>query len=79
MSNEVKELSFEKALEKLEKTVNQLESGELPLDKSLEAFEEGVRLVRSCEKKLDEAEQKVKILMNNGDGYDERTFGNDEA
>ena len=41
-----KEISFEKAMERLEEIVNSLESGESPLDKSLSLFEEGVKLVK---------------------------------
>jgi exonuclease VII small subunit len=31
-------------------------------------FEEGVSLVRLCGDKLDRAEQRIKILVSNGDG-----------
>ena len=51
--------SFEKALEKLEKIVETLDSGELPLEKALEKFEEGMALSKLCEQKLDEIEKKL--------------------
>ena len=53
---------FEKSLQKLEDTVQKLESGELTLEESLKAFEEGVSLARSCQETLKSAEEKVEIL-----------------
>lgn len=63
------ELTFEKALNKLEQIVQDLEKGELPLEKSLAKFEEGVNLSRFCSTKLDETEKKVTLLMESGDGF----------
>ena len=61
-------LSFEKAIEKLEKLVDELETGELPLDKALAKFEEGIKLSRLCQQKLDETEKKVSLLTETADG-----------
>ncbi len=62
------EISFEEALEKLEKNVERLESGELTLSESLEAFEAGVKLTRFCSNKLKQAEDKIEIIKeNNGE------------
>ena len=36
------ELKFEKAIQRLEKIVDDLEKGELDIDRSLEIFEEGI-------------------------------------
>ena len=60
------ELSFEKALEKLEALVNQMESGDLSLDDNIKAFEEGMKLAAFCNEKLGETEKKVEILMKRG-------------
>ena len=59
---------FEKALEQLEKIINDLESGELTLDESIRAFEKGVELSRLCQKKLEVAEERVKKLIEKADG-----------
>lgn len=56
--------SFEKALEKLEKIVSELEDSGLPLDKSLKLFESGIAQVRICEKKLKSAEGKLEKLID---------------
>ena len=65
---QIKNLSFEQALARLEETVRLLESGNVPLDDSLELFEEGIALVRLCNGKLDNAEQKIVKLKLLSDG-----------
>ena len=62
-NDNLEELTFEIALEKLESNVHNLEKGELTLDESLKIFEEGMRLARYCSTKLDDAEQKIQILL----------------
>lgn len=64
----VKDISFENALEKLEKIVDQLESGDFSLDDSLKKYEEGVKLARYCQQKLDKAKAKIETLTKNDDG-----------
>ena len=73
-----KELTFEKALERLEEIVDLLESGEYPLEKSLTIFEEGVGLVKECNKKLEKIENSVKILLNDNGELLEKDFNPDE-
>ena len=58
-----KSYSFETSLNKLEKLVEKMEGGDLPLEESLKIFEEGVKLTRECQQALANAEQKVKLLM----------------
>jgi len=55
--------SFEEALTRLERIVDELESGEQDLDMSLVLFQEGIGLARLCSKKLDEAEAKIELLL----------------
>ena len=62
------ELKFEKAIQRLEKIVDDLEKGELYIDKSLEMFEEGIKMSRVCSKKLNEAEAKIEKLTRNQKG-----------
>lgn len=59
---EINDISFEEAMQRLEKIVSDLEKGDAPLDSSLELFEEGVKLTKLCSEKLNAATQKVKIL-----------------
>lgn len=54
---------FETSLATLETLVERMESGELSLEESLSAFEQGIQLTKSCQRALQEAEQQVKILI----------------
>ena len=65
MSDEIK---FEKALEKLEKIVEELENGNVALEEALKKYEEGVKLSRLCQTRLAQAEKKVRILNRSLDG-----------
>ena len=62
------EIKFEKAIQRLEKIVEDLETGELDIDKSLEIFEEGIKMSRVCSKKLSEAEAKIEKLTRDQKG-----------
>ncbi len=68
MADNVKDMSFEQALARLETIVRMLESGTAALDESLAVFEEGIALVKMCNEKLEGAEQKIRLLTENGDG-----------
>ena len=67
-------MTFEKALARLEEIVRTMESGAAQLDKSLALFEEGVSLVKFCTSELDNAEQKVKMIQKIGNEYAETSF-----
>ena len=56
------ELSFEAALEKLEKIVEQMESAKLPLEDLIVQYEEGIRLVAVCNDRLTAAENRIEML-----------------
>ncbi len=60
--------TFETAMNKLEKIVQELESTDLPLEEAIKKFEEGVRLSKFCSKKLDETERKITILLKDQNG-----------
>ncbi len=54
---------FEHALANLQQLVERLESGDLSLEDSLNCFEQGIGLTRDCQAALTQAEQKVRILL----------------
>ena len=60
-------LDFEQSLAELQQLVERLEGGELSLEESLSAFEQGIRLTRDCQGALGQAEQKVQMLLADGD------------
>ena len=61
-------VEFDVGLEKLEEIVERLDTGELNLEESLSTFEEGMKLIKALTKKLEEAEKRVDILKETGDG-----------
>lgn len=61
-------LTFEQAIQRLEKIVADMEGAELPLEDVLKKYEEGTRLVRFCSQKLEEAEKKIEVLTSKTDG-----------
>ena len=77
-AKKIEKLDFEKAMENLEKIVDQLESGELTLENSITAFEKGIELSKYCHKKLEAAEGRVKKLIEKTDGdFDLELFGDE--
>lgn len=54
--------SFEKAMQQLEKIVEELEAGDIPLEKAIQRFEEGTRLAQACNRQLDEIEKRITLL-----------------
>ncbi|ABE55848.1 Exodeoxyribonuclease VII small subunit [Shewanella denitrificans OS217] len=67
MAKKPENLSFEASLGELEQIVIQLEQGDVSLDDALKQFERGINLVRQSQAKLEQAQQKVSILLNEGD------------
>ena len=61
-------LSFEKALERLQQIVSELEDPEKGLEKSLELFEEGVALSRLCRSRIDEIQKRVDVVLKENAG-----------
>ncbi|KAA0002274.1 MAG: exodeoxyribonuclease VII small subunit [Thermoplasmata archaeon] len=59
---EEKDMTFEEALENLERVVDELEKGELSLDDTIHKFEEGMKLLKICREKIEEAEMKIEEL-----------------
>jgi exodeoxyribonuclease VII small subunit len=62
------ELNFEAAMDRLEKIVEQMESGKLPLEDLIVRYEEGMNLVKICQERLAKAEQKIEIIARNSVG-----------
>ena len=73
------ELKFEKALERLEKIVEDLEAGNIPLEDALKKYEEGVKLSRLCTEKLTQAETKIEQLTRTLSGALEAGSGEEKS
>ncbi len=64
----IESMSYEQAIERLNRIVGDLERGNLPLADALSLFEEGTGLMKRCTELLDSAEQKVVMLKKGADG-----------
>ena len=65
---DVKALSFEKALAELETIVQRLERGDVPLEESVAIYERGQTLKRRCEELLSQAEARVEKITLDASG-----------
>lgn len=76
----MKDINFEKALENLEKIVNELETTDLSLDNSLKKYEEGIKLAHICQNKLDKAKEKIEKLIKKDNGlFEKKLFEEDNG
>lgn len=58
-----KDISFNKALARLEEIVDKLEDPNLDLEEGLKLLEEGVKLHKLCKSKLTEANAKITTIL----------------
>ena len=65
---DVKNLSFENAIEELETIVRRLEDGKVPLEESVAIYERGESLKRRCEELLRQAEARVDKITTDANG-----------
>lgn len=63
MENE-KSVSFEEAMEQLEKIVAKLEEGDVPLEKAITYYQEGMKLSKVCNDKLKNVQEKMTQIVN---------------
>ncbi|MBQ3105676.1 MAG: exodeoxyribonuclease VII small subunit [Lachnospiraceae bacterium] len=67
MEEQRTELTLEEALEKLEETIEKLQSSETTLEDSFKIYREGMEYIRFCNDTIDKVEKKVLILNEEGD------------
>ena len=67
MSKQPKKIDFESAMAELESLISRMEDDDLSLEESLKDFEKGISLTRMCQASLKDAEQRIKILTNDGE------------
>ena len=65
---DLSKLTFEQALEQLEKIVDRLERGDVALDESIKIYEQGEALKKHCATLLQAAEDKVEKIRVGADG-----------
>lgn len=66
--SDIKTMSFEDALDELEKIVRELEEGKGKLEDAIGSYERGAALKQHCEAKLREAQAKVDKIVLTADG-----------
>ncbi len=57
-------LSFEEALNRLEKLVSDMENQSVPLEEMIKQYEEGQKLATFCRSKLSVLEEKIMVLTS---------------
>ena len=71
----MQDMSFEQAMERLEKITAELSREGITLEESLALYEEGVALARICNRYLEDTERKIKMLQISSDGeIEEKNF-----
>ncbi len=70
MTADTENISFEKAIDLLQKQIEQLQNGNLSLEDSLKTFQDAVELSRICNAKLDSAQEEVKKIVADENGKD---------
>lgn len=61
-------MTFEEAMDELEKIVDRLEGGDVPLDQSVAEYERGALLRRHCTERLEAARLRVDQITQTPDG-----------
>ena len=65
MSNtEIEKLTFEEAMQELEKLVDSLDKGDVSLDEAIASYDRGSKLKDYCQKKLNDAKMKVETIQS---------------
>ncbi|HTV67365.1 MAG TPA: exodeoxyribonuclease VII small subunit [Rhizobiaceae bacterium] len=67
-NDDIKAMTFEQALEALERIVDDLEKGDVPLDQSIRIYERGEALKAHCDRLLKSAEDKVEKIRLSREG-----------
>ena len=66
-------MTYEKAISRLEEIVSKLEGNEIPLEDSIALFQEGIELSKYCDDKLKNIQEKVSQIYENGQLKDMKT------
>ena len=67
-NTDIKQMTFEKAIDELESIVKRLEGGQVPLEESVTIYERGQALKSRCEELLKQAEARVEKITLDASG-----------
>ncbi|MBF0253072.1 MAG: exodeoxyribonuclease VII small subunit [Candidatus Omnitrophica bacterium] len=62
------DISFEKAMGKLDTIVSELEGGDFALESLIKKYEEGIKLVELCRGHLDKAKSRIELIKKDKKG-----------
>lgn len=62
---DIKDMSFEEAMDILKQLLEKMETAQLPLEEAVDAYERSTALKKHCEEKLKQAQLRVEKIMNN--------------
>lgn len=77
--SQTNEVSFEQAMEELEKIVTALENGDVPLEKAIELFQDGMNLSKLCGNKLEQIERKIEMLIEENGEVTKKPFPDNQG
>ena len=60
--------TFEERLNRIESMAESLESGKLGLEEAMQLFEDGMKELDALEKELSQAQQRLTVIRDRGDG-----------
>jgi len=63
-----KDLKFEEAMERLDRIVADMESGQIGIEESIAKYEEAMELASHCRRILEQAEQRVRKIHLDAQG-----------
>lgn len=69
---------FETSMTELESLVERMEQGDTKLEDALNDFEKGIALTRVCRQSLSDAEQKIKILLEQDEQAKPESFNDSD-
>lgn len=64
----IENMSYEEAMEELEKIIKELEDDNLSLKDSMDKFKQGMSLYKYCNEIINNMEGEIKILMEDKEG-----------
>src|SRR4051794_39423861 len=67
-SSAAEKVSYEAAMNRLEKIVDEMESGKMLLEDLIVRYEEGMKLVGICRERLASAEKRIEVITRNDAG-----------
>ena len=66
MAKKEEKMSLEQVLEKLDETIDKMQSGDVSLEESFELYKKGMDYVKLCNETIEKVEKKVLMLNQEG-------------